>query len=153
MAFITISYQSRRVLVAKPQRLADLLRMAKEIFKPISDDVHLSIEFTDSTGNNAMVELHKSSYSILKDGDATFLIATSKKDNEHLDAALALLSLQDKGEAKVAAKRVEILTKSLKSMDAARSKVDEARRVVVARIEKRAAELGLVLSEEKQEEN
>lgn len=56
----------------------------------------VSFFLMDSRGNRALAELHQSSYSILRDGDALLLIANNKKndgDNEHLDAILAFCPL------------------------------------------------------------
>ena len=109
LEFITISFEDRRVLFPKPDRLADLLSMAKSIFDIDTNEMSLHLEFADWKGDKALAELHQLSYPILKDGDNTVLIVDSKGDKleggknerEALEAALR--------EAEEAARRAHAL--------------------------------------------
>lgn len=91
--------------------------MAKKIFKPVSHDVHLAIDFTDSNGNKAKLELHESSYWVLKDGDATFLIDASKKDKSEAEKKREEKNKADLKNAREASRRTQALLAKMRAAE------------------------------------
>ncbi|KAK3348349.1 hypothetical protein B0H65DRAFT_173327 [Neurospora tetraspora] len=73
MAFIILAYKGRQVLVARPQSLSQLQSTVLEIFGTDGKNLRLSIVYADPKGTRSLVELHTSSYNIVKDGDMIFL--------------------------------------------------------------------------------